>query len=325
VKNAYFGAVLACVIALFSPSAIALFLDPCFEAGQARFVPPNLAPNDPIGFKLKIPWNAGVSYPYHQYKYYWVRQSVADAGTFVIDVIVTDDATSFDGYTLVDDTLPYWGFLGPLPSGSYTVLGTINVYDPSSGAIRPECDPAQYGPAQKASILYVNAPENPYFQWVRVPQEPVVEFYNRTLDHYFMTMNVDEIASLNSGTSGWQITGERFFAYPWHSGSGLNEVLRYYGLPEAGLDSHFFAFSPETASLSSAWLLEGVAFEIWQPLRHSGQCPPNTLPVYRLWNGRSDSNHRYTINPDTRDDMINKGWIPEGYGPDGVVMCSPII
>jgi hypothetical protein len=72
-------------------------------------------------------------------------------------------------------------------------------------------------------------------------------------------------------------------------------------------------------------LEDDEAFAIWQPLTEMGFCPTNTLPVYRLWNGRTDSNHRYTIDPAVRQDMIAKGWLPEGYGPDGVVMCSPAL
>jgi hypothetical protein len=34
-------------------------------------------------------------------------------------------------------------------------------------------------------------------------------------------------------------------------------------------------------------------------------------------------NHRYTIDPDVRTQMIAVGWIPEGNGPDGVFTCVP--
>jgi hypothetical protein len=45
--------------------------------------------------------------------------------------------------------------------------------------------------------------------------------------------------------------------------------------------------------------------------------------MYRLWNQRADSNHRYTTNPAIRDLMIQQGYIAEGYGPDAVAMCVP--
>ncbi|MBI4740056.1 MAG: hypothetical protein HY777_00520, partial [Betaproteobacteria bacterium] len=45
--------------------------------------------------------------------------------------------------------------------------------------------------------------------------------------------------------------------------------------------------------------------------------------VYRLWNQRPDTNHRYTTDPATRAQMIAKGYVAEGYGSAGVVMCVP--
>ena len=47
------------------------------------------------------------------------------------------------------------------------------------------------------------------------------------------------------------------------------------------------------------------------------------IPVYRLYNNRADVNHRYTTSLSIRSDMIAKGYIREGYGPLGVVMCAP--
>jgi hypothetical protein len=44
--------------------------------------------------------------------------------------------------------------------------------------------------------------------------------------------------------------------------------------------------------------------------------------VYRLWNGRSDSNHRYTTDPLTRVTMIARGYVAEGYGLYGVAFCA---
>lgn len=64
----------------------------------------------------------------------------------------------------------------------------------------------------------------------------------------------------------------------------------------------------------------------------SGECPllpedavsVNLLPVYRLWNNRTDTNHRYTMNESVRAEMIQRGWISEGYGPGGVAICVPL-
>jgi len=38
---------------------------------------------------------------------------------------------------------------------------------------------------------------------------------------------------------------------------------------------------------------------------------------------RCGDDHRYTTDRATRDEMVGKGWIAEGDGPDAVVMCVP--
>jgi hypothetical protein len=319
---------------MFSQVATGILLDPCYSAGNAYLLPTYHGPNDPVGFTIFIPSTVGTLNPYPEYKYYWVKQSVT-GDAFVVDVILTDDTTTFPGYTLVDKSAQNWGFIGPLPAGTYTILGTVNVYDPATGTIHPECDPATFGPAQRVTELIVWALDDPYFQGLRAVEAPVVEFYNASLDHYFITMNPAEIVALDQNSlalPGWHRTGYRFFAYvPGNffnaRGESQTNVVRYYGLSSAGINSHFFTLNAaEAASLSNAWVLEnGDAFEIWEPLHATGVCPANTFPVYRLWNGRTDSNHRYTIDPSVRLDMIAKGWISEGYGPNGVVICSPAV
>jgi hypothetical protein len=64
-------------------------------------------------------------------------------------------------------------------------------------------------------------------------------------------------------------------------------------------------------------------FYVSLPDTASGACPAATRPVYRLWNARPDSGHRYTTDAAVKADMIVRGYIPEGYGPDAVAMCSP--
>ncbi|MCC6194478.1 MAG: hypothetical protein IT518_08430 [Burkholderiales bacterium] len=55
-----------------------------------------------------------------------------------------------------------------------------------------------------------------------------------------------------------------------------------------------------------------------------GACPNNWIPVYRLWNNRADSNHRYTTEAATKAQMIARGYVAEGYGADAVSLCSPL-
>jgi hypothetical protein len=46
------------------------------------------------------------------------------------------------------------------------------------------------------------------------------------------------------------------------------------------------------------------------------------LPIYRTFNQRKDANHRYTTSIAIRDQMVARGGIAEGYGPNAVVLCG---
>ena len=161
-----------------------------------------------------------------------------------------------------------------------------------------------------------------------------VEFYNASLDHYFVTVNPDEIAKLDSGFFvGWQRTQQVFKVLePNDTSPGASPVCRFYGSPAAGLDSHFYSVSPAECGevkqkFPTAWLLEADnVFQAYLPDPASGACPANTRPVYRTWNNRADSNHRYATDTAIQDQMIAKGYVPEGYGtvPSRLVaMCAP--
>ena len=162
----------------------------------------------------------------------------------------------------------------------------------------------------------------------------VVEYYNAQRDHYFQTADADEIAGLDGGVFlGWQRTGQTFAAYASEVVSPdtpTRAVCRYYGKPELDLDTHFFsAFEEECAIIPTAfpnqWILErDNAFGIAIPAMGSGQCAFGTVPVYRMLNGRHDVNHRYTTSLVIRQQMIDQGWIVEGYGTIGVAMCAEL-
>ncbi|MEP7180695.1 MAG: hypothetical protein ABI886_00740 [Betaproteobacteria bacterium] len=160
----------------------------------------------------------------------------------------------------------------------------------------------------------------------------VVEYYWATRDHYFITANPAEIAALDaSPPGGWVRTGVT--ARVWNATDeplpNASPVCRFYGRPEAGLDSHFYSASPAECQavidrFPAAWQFESRnVFMVILPNPTSGACPVGTVPVYRLFNNRIDVNHRYTGLLTTRATMIAAGWTPEGYGPLGVAMCSP--
>jgi len=160
-----------------------------------------------------------------------------------------------------------------------------------------------------------------------------IEYYNAPRDHYFVTSLADEISALDAGLfAGWQRTGLSFKVY--EAGTiafGADAVCRFYGLPSAGLDSHFYTASSLECSevqqnFVGAWMLESNnVFEVLLPDLTTGQCPAGSIPIYRAWNARFDSNHRYTTDRAVQQSMIAKGYIPEGYGPPSmpVAMCSP--
>ena len=159
----------------------------------------------------------------------------------------------------------------------------------------------------------------------------VVEFYNAALDHYFITAVPKEISDLDSGVhKGWARTGKSFNAYGTGSTgrTGRRPVCREYGNPAAGLDSHFYSASPlecvdTLVKFGTSWLLEASeVFEIDLPDEVTGACPAGDVPIYRVWNNRADSNHRYTTSVADRDAMVAKGYIKEGYGPNSVTLCA---
>jgi len=160
------------------------------------------------------------------------------------------------------------------------------------------------------------------------PIDPVsvVEFHHAGLDHYFMSARAEDIEALDSGRHpGWRRTGQTFAAWPAYV-EGAAPVCRYYLPPSAG-DSHFFSASREecrdVARRFPAFVLEDAAVMFAAlPDSATGHCASGTVPVYRLWNARASGNHRYTIDPAIRRDMLAAGWISEGYGPGGVAMCA---
>jgi hypothetical protein len=112
--------------------------------------------------------------------------------------------------------------------------------------------------------------------------------------------------------------------------AGASPVCRFYGVPEAGLDTHFYSALPfECDALPrkfAGWKEEtDNAFGVWLPDPQTGQCPAMSVPIYRSWNTRGDSNHRYTTDPAVQQQMIARGYDAEGSGPGPlyVAMCAP--
>jgi hypothetical protein len=167
-----------------------------------------------------------------------------------------------------------------------------------------------------------------------------VEFREEATERYVVTMLAAEIEALDRGRiPGWTRTGESFEAWInrepasyWYyiyydQPEGLRPVCRLYLPPPAGPE-HFFSASEDECAAALA-LIPGMILETSQaflallPDPASGACTQGANPLYRLWNRNSPGlSHRFTPSKATRDAMVAKGWVPEGYGPDGVAMCT---
>jgi hypothetical protein len=158
-----------------------------------------------------------------------------------------------------------------------------------------------------------------------------VEFYNASLDHYFLSTDPVEIGNLDSGhTVGWARTGLRFLVYD-HQAPNTSPVCRFYRTPGYG-DSHFYSASPQECAQTAAahpvdWIYESASvFYAQLPDTARGACPGGTVAVYRFFNA-STTNHRYTVEMFLRDQMeASPLWTPEGYGPGPYypVMCAAL-
>jgi glucose/arabinose dehydrogenase len=154
----------------------------------------------------------------------------------------------------------------------------------------------------------------------------VVEYYHAAFDHYFMTSVPAEILALDGGVlRGWARTGHAFPARA-SSQPATQELCRFYIPPLQG-DSHFFSASrtecDDVARRFPSFVVEapsGIYMSLPDATR--GECPPSTVPVYRVWNRRADSNHRYTSDISIRDRMVAQGGVAEGYGPAAVALCA---
>jgi hypothetical protein len=158
-----------------------------------------------------------------------------------------------------------------------------------------------------------------------------IEYYHPGLDHYFLTADPTEIQALANGRfQGWVTTGQKFAVLPPDSMVGTSTpVCRFYS---QRLGSHFYSAQPNECDevkvrFSDSWTLESDdVYRAFLPDAW-GACPLGTQAVYRLWNNRADSNHRYTTDPSIAMTMKSKGYVAEGLGLGlslPVALCAPV-
>lgn len=246
---------------------------------------------------------------------------LSDIGIRPIDVICVNQSLS-GGTSLI--AMPS-GCESVQPRASCTVdiTFTPNIPLPTRGALT-----VLTGPVQMTER----------FDAIAIPTQTVtgtvlaVEFFEVNLAHYFSTAMPSEIDALDGGQfPGWVRSGRSFWVYPSGASIAPNEspVCRYFTTPNAGFNTHFYSAFPQECNaiptlFPGLWTLETTdAFGVQEPDTTSGACPAGTSPLYRLYNGGPNVNHRYVTEIDTRQEMLSRGWIPEGYGPLGVGMCVP--
>jgi hypothetical protein len=71
-----------------------------------------------------------------------------------------------------------------------------------------------------------------------------------------------------------------------------------------------------------ALLEASEVFQMDLPDPITGACPNGGVPIHRVFNQRRDANHRYTTSIAIRNQMVARGGIAEGYGPNAVVLCG---
>jgi hypothetical protein len=179
------------------------------------------------------------------------------------------------------------------------------------------------GGAPTATILFVHVVVAP-----PADRAEAIEYRHAAFDHYFVTTLADEIAKLDAGTfPGWTRTGQAIHVLRG-AGAGGDPVCRFFSTAFGQKSSHFYTPDPtecETVKNNPDWQYEGVVFAMSRP-DAAGRCRSGSAPVYRLYNQGQGAapNHRYTTNRGVREQMLHQGWLPEGYGTDGVAMCAPL-
>ena len=157
------------------------------------------------------------------------------------------------------------------------------------------------------------------------PTVDAIEFYNASLNHYFLTAVPQEADAIDKGAvgPGWVRTGFTFRAYAADADAKeAMPVCRFFGTPGLGPDAHFFTADAAECALVKAnarWWYEGIAFRALVPA--AGSCPAATAAVVRFYSPGLDvsaSRHRYVRDAAEIARMRSAGWIEEGP-----VFCSP--
>ena len=160
-------------------------------------------------------------------------------------------------------------------------------------------------------------------------------YRNIEVDADFMTAFQPDIDALESGRiPGWQRVGE-FLAYTT-SFPGVEmqfplvPVCRWF-VPPAG---HFYSGSPAECDavptrFPNAVLETRAAFYAWLPDAQTGECshllsavgPAPHAKLFRLVRNPDNGSGRFTEDEKMQASLVADGWVPSGFGPQGVALC----
>jgi len=184
-----------------------------------------------------------------------------------------------------------------------------------------------YGPMGRASLELMGLSTTSSLKWGTPGTRDAVEYFDSALGEYFLTTDPGEVALLDTSVvTGWTRTSQSFNVYP-DASSGGSPVCRFFSTAASKKSSHLYTADANQCAAAKAdanWQYEGIAFYIGVP-DSAGNCRAGTVPVFGLHNGAAGAtlSHRYTTNANVRSQMTAAGWVPEGSGTLGVVMCSP--
>ena len=146
----------------------------------------------------------------------------------------------------------------------------------------------------------------------------VVEFYNRTLDAYFITGRLPEQQSLDA-LSDFRRTGMSFEAVAAAASTpATKRICRFYiSLTTPPTSTHFYGREGTDcesiqAQNPSGFTYEGFDFAVAEPT--GGVCPTGTTTVYRGFRAATAGktpNHRYTTSPETYNAAQSAGYLAE--------------
>ena len=146
----------------------------------------------------------------------------------------------------------------------------------------------------------------------------VVEYYNKTLDAYFITGRGPEQTALDA-VADFQRTGMTFQATAVASATtSQTKICRFYiSATTPYVSSHFYGRQGVDCESIRAQNLAGFSYEDYdfatqQPT--SGSCPAGTTTIYRGFRAAASgktSNHRYSASLSTYNAAVTAGYVGE--------------